>query len=141
MESYEVTATINATPEAVWAVLVDASGYSGWDSGVERVEGSIAPDNRIKVYSKAGPGRAFPVRVTGLDAPSSMTWTGGMPFGLFKAVRTFTLTPESDMVTRFDMREEFTGLFLQPIWRSMPDLLPWFKQFAKGLKDRAERPT
>lgn len=141
MESYEVTATINATPEAVWSVLADASGYTGWDSGVERVEGSIAPGKKIKVYSKVSPGRAFPVRVTELNAPSKMTWTGGMPFGLFKGVRTFTLTPESETTTRFDMREEFTGPFLRMIWRSMPDLLPSFKQFAKGLKDRAERPA
>jgi hypothetical protein len=67
-----------------------------------------------------------------------MTWTGGMPLGLFKGVRTFTLTPDGDGKTRFHAREEFTGVMLPLIWRSMPDLAPSFEQFAQGLKQRAE---
>ena len=139
MESYEVTKTINAKPETIWAILTNAAGYTGWDSGVERAEGSIALGSKIKVYSKMSPGRAFPVKVTELAPSSKMTWSGGMPLGLFTGVRTFTLTSESDAVTRFDMREEFTGPLLALIWKSMPDLTASFEQFAKGLKDEAER--
>ena len=139
MESYDVTKHIAATPETIWAILTDAAGYTSWDSGVERVEGSIALGNKIKVYSKINPGRAFPVKVSELAPSSKMTWTGGMPLGLFKGVRTFTLTPESETVTRFDMREEFTGPLLPMIWKSMPDLTASFEQFAKGLKDKSEQ--
>ena len=60
-----------------------------------------------------------------------------MPLGLFKGVRTFTLTPDG-RATRFDMREEYTGPLLPVIWRSMPDLGPSFEQFARGLKAKAE---
>ena len=141
MEFYDVTKDISAKPETVWAILTDASGYTGWDSGVERVEGRIGLGNKIKVYSKINPGRAFPVKVTELATNSKMTWTGGMPLGLFKGVRTFTLMPGSDGGTRFHMREEFTGPLLSMIWRSMPDLTASFEQFAKGLKDRSERAT
>ncbi len=137
MESYEVIKTIAAQPETIWAILTDAAGYTAWDSGVERVEGTISPGSKIKVFSKISPGRAFPVKVA-LDPPSLMTWTGGMPLGLFKGVRTFTLTPESEALTRFDMREEFTGPLLSMIWKSMPDLTPSFEQFADGLKEAAE---
>ena len=63
MRSYDATATIKASPEAIWGILTDAPGYQAWDSGIERVEGSIAPGNRLKVVSKANPGRAFPVKV------------------------------------------------------------------------------
>ena len=38
-----------------------------------------------------------------------MTWSGGMPLGLFKGVRTFTLEPADGGATRFSMREEYTG--------------------------------
>ncbi len=62
-----------------------------------------------------------------------------MPLGLFKGVRTFSLSPQEAGVTRFDMREEYTGPLLPLIWRSMPDLGPSFEQFASGLKARAER--
>jgi hypothetical protein len=114
-------------------------GYQAWDSGVERVEGAIAPGRKIKVVSRANPGRAFPVKVTEFSPGQRMTWSGGMPLGLFKGVRTFTLAPGTDGGIRFSVREEYTGPLLPLIWRSMPDLGPSFRQFADGLKERAER--
>ena len=140
MKSYEATATIDAGQDAVWAVLTDAPAYSDWDSGVERVEGTIAPGEKIKVVSEANPGRAFPVKVTEFEPGRAMTWSGGMPLGLFRGVRTFTLAPELGGATRFAVREEYSGPLLGPIWRSMPDLGPSFEQFARGLKARAEQP-
>ena len=139
MKSYEATATIGATPDTIWRILTDGPSYSSWDSGVIRVEGSIAPRQKIKVVSSANAKRAFPVKVTELTPGRRMVWSGGMPLGLFKGVRTFTLTPQAGGATRFDMREEYTGPLLPMIWRSMPDLGPSFEQFATGLKERAER--
>ena len=78
------------------------------------------------------------MKVTEFSPAERMVWSGGMPLGLFKGVRTFTLTPE-DGATRFPMREEYTGPMLPLIWRSMPDLQPSFEQFARGLKARAEQ--
>lgn len=138
MEFYDTSRSIGAPPEEIWEILTDAASYPDWDSGVERVEGTIAQGSKIKVFSKISPGRAFPVKVA-LEPPTRMTWVGGMPLGLFKGVRTFTLTPESDLSTRFHMREEFTGPLLSMIWRSMPDLTSSFEQFADGLKQAAEQ--
>jgi hypothetical protein len=138
MRAYDAESLIQATPEAVWAVLVDAAAYPAWDSGVERVEGTIATGERIKIVSEANPGRAFPVTVTELVPGQRMTWTGGMPLGLFRGVRTFRLAFEGDGATRFTMREEYAGPLLPLIWRTMPDLGPSFAQFARGLKARAE---
>jgi hypothetical protein len=139
MKSYDAAAEINASPDAIWAILTDAPGYQAWDSGVERVEGSIAPGEKIKVVSRANPGRAFLVKVTEFAPGRRMTWSGGMLLGLFKGVRTFTLAPGTDGTTRFTMREEYTGPLLPLSWRSMPDLGPSFRQFASSLKERAER--
>jgi hypothetical protein len=138
MRAYEATATINAPPERIWAILTDGTAYADWDSGVDRVEGRIAPGETITVYSKASPGRAFPVKVTDVVPNQQMTWSGGMPLGLFRGVRTFRLSPAGDRATRFHVREEYSGPLLPVIWRSMPDLGPSFTQFATGLKARAE---
>jgi hypothetical protein len=138
MKSYEASSLIDAPPEAIWAVLVDAPSYPAWDSGVQRVDGTIAAGEKIKVVSEANPGRAFPVTVSELVPGERMTWTGGMPLGLFRGVRTFRLEPQAGGATRFTMREEYTGPLLPLIWRSMPDLGPSFRQFADGLKARAE---
>lgn len=137
MKSYETSSTINASPDAIWAILSDGPGYAAWDSGVVGVEGRIAPGEKIKVTSEANPKRAFPVTVTEFEPGRSMIWSGGMPLGLFKGVRTFRLVPE-DGATRFTMREEYTGPLLPLIWKSMPDLQPSFDQFARGLKEKAE---
>jgi hypothetical protein len=138
MKFYEASATIGASPDAIWAILTDGPGYSQWDSGVERVEGHIAPGEQIKVVSKVNPGRAFPVKVTEFSPGQKMVWAGGMPLGLFKGVRTFTLSPDEGGATTFAMREEYAGPLASLIWRTMPDLRPSFEQFAAGLKRRAE---
>jgi hypothetical protein len=135
---YEASSTISAKPEAIWAILTDGVGYARWDSGVERVEGRIAPGEMIKVFVKVNPGRAFPIKVTEFVPAERMVWSGGMPLGLFKGVRTYTLSPEGNGTTKFNMREEYTGPMLPMIWRSIPDLGPSFTQFANGLKQRAE---
>ena len=138
MKAYEATSTIKADPAAIWAILTDASAYPRWDSGIERIEGRIAPGEKIKLFSEVSPGRAFPLRVVGFEPGRRMVWTGGMPLGLFRGVRTFTLTPAGDGVTDFRVREELTGPMLPLIWRSMPDLGPSFVRFAQGLKAHAE---
>jgi hypothetical protein len=119
-------------------IFTDAPAYPEWDSGVVRIEGAIAPGARIKVYSELNPGRGFPVHGTEFEPPARMTWTGGMPLGLFKGVRIFMLTPGSDSTTRFEMRESLSGPLLPLMRRSMPDFGPSFEQYARGLKALAE---
>ncbi len=141
VKSFEAQSSIHATPDAIWAILTDGAHYPDWDSGVIRVEGKVAAGETIKVVSSVNPDRTFPVKVTSFEPNRSMTWSGGMPLGLFTGERTFTLTPAADGVTRFDVREEYRGPLLGLMWRSMPDLKPSFAQFANGLKQRAEQPV
>jgi hypothetical protein len=138
MKFYEASSTIRATPDAIWEILTDAPAYAGWDNGVVRVEGRIASGETIKVVSEASPDRTFPVKVSGWQPGESMEWSGGMPLGLFRGVRTFSLRPGGDGSTEFKVREEYTGLLLGMMWRSMPDLGPSFAKFATGLKQHAE---
>ncbi len=136
MKSYESVVVIDAEPAAVWAVLLDGPRYPEWGSGITAVDGPIVDGGKITVHAAVSPGRAFPVRVA-IDRPGPMSWTGGMPLGLFRGHRTFTVTDEG-LVTRLTVREEYTGLLLPLIWRSMPDLGPSFTQFTAGVKARAE---
>jgi hypothetical protein len=138
MKYYEAFADMHAAPETIWKVLIDGSGYSAWDSGVERVEGRIDKGETIKVHAKISPGRTFPVKVTEFIPGNRMVWTGGMPLGLFKGVRIFTLSPLGEGTTRVTVREEYTGAMLGMMWKSMPDLAPSFETFVQGLKKKAE---
>ncbi|WP_375387448.1 SRPBCC family protein [uncultured Amnibacterium sp.] len=136
MKFIEAEIVVPAPPESVWKVLVDAGSWPIWDSGVEHVDGRIALGERITIRSSAAPGRGFPVTVTTFDSPRTLVLSGGMPLGLFRGVRTYTLAAEPGG-TRFRMREEYTGVMLPMIWRSMPDLQPSFDRFAAGIAARA----
>ena len=110
MKAFSVTKTIEATPETIWVILTDAPSYPQWDPGMDRIEGDIASGEKIKVFTKLSPGRAFPATVTNFVPGQKMVWTGGMPLGLFKGERTFTLSSQGDGATEFTMREEFSGV-------------------------------
>jgi hypothetical protein len=138
MKSYEARTTIGAPPEPIWTVLTDAAGYATWDSGIDRIDGRIADGETIAFRAEVSGTRTFKVKVAMAAAGREMTWTGGMPLGLFRGVRSFTVTPLDAGHTQFDMREEFTGPMLPLIWKSMPDLGPSFERFAAGLKARVE---
>jgi hypothetical protein len=137
MKSFATTIAIKAAPDRIWDLLTDAPQYPSWNTTVTKVEGKIAKGEKVTVHAKISPGRAFPVKVSTFEAGKRMVWTGGMPLGLFKGERTFTLTPRGDSV-EFGMREEFTGLLSGLITKSIPDLQPDFEEFARALKTRAE---
>jgi hypothetical protein len=137
MTSYEVRCTIDATPDRVWARLTDGAALVAGGLGLVRLEGTIARGATLTLWSEASPGRAFVVRVAEFTPPRRMVWEGGLPFGLFKGVRQFDLTP-SDGRTAFHMREAFGGLLAPLIGRSIPDLTPSFEKFAHGLRTLAE---
>lgn len=139
MKMYSATTTIKASPETIWAILTHAPGYPRWDPGVDRIEGQIAPGEKITAFTKLSPGRAFPVKVTEFVPGRKMTWTGGMPLGLFKGERTFTITPQGPDAVEFTVREEFSGPLLPLFGRSLPDLNRAFEQFVAGLKEYAEQ--
>lgn len=137
MKSFSVEIEIVAPAADIWSVLTDAARYTSWNSTVERVEGAIADGSRVTVFAKINPGRAFPLTVGHWLPPRRMMWSGGMPLGLFTGRRTFTLDA-GQTITRFAMREEYSGLLAPLITRSIPDLQPAFERFAADLKARVE---
>ena len=138
MLEFSAKTTIKASPETIWAILTDGPKYPDWDPTVDRIEGRIAAGEKISAYSKLSPGRAFPVTVSEFVPGKKMVWSSGMPLGLFKGARTFTLTPNGDGQVEFRLREVFSGLLLPLIGRTIPDMNEPFAQFAAGLKQHAE---
>ena|SRR5450432_2726928 len=138
MKSFSASATIKASPATIWKILTDAPNYPIWDPGVIRIEGTIEKGQNVTAYTKLNPKRAFPAKVTEFVPGQGMTWVGGMPLGLFKGVRTFTLKPKGDGNTDFTLREEYGGPLLPLFAGSIPDLTKTFEDFANGLKAHAE---
>lgn len=137
MKEYKASTLIRASPEKIWTILIDGASWPQWDPSCEKLEGRITPGEKLKAFTKLSPGRAFPVKVSEFVPHQKMTWTGGMPLGLFKGVRTFTLTPRGDQV-EFTLHEVFSGPMLALIGGSIPDMSDAFQKFVEGLKRRAE---
>ena len=138
MRQYSASITIDASPEAVWRILTDASGYPNWDPAMDHIEGKLALGERVKFFTKLSP-QAFPVKVTGFEPNRKLVLTGGLPLGLFKSERTHTLIPEKDGQTIFKTEEIFSGLLLPIFGKNLPDLSENFRAFAAGLKKQAEK--
>ena len=138
MKRFHTSVEIQAAPEMIWSILTDAPGWTSWNTTIDKLEGRIALGEKVKLFVKLNPGRAFPVTVSTFDAPRTMVWTGGMPLGLFKGERTYALTPKSNGA-EFSMTEVFSGPMSPLIEKSIPDMQPAFDEFAACLKRRAEQ--
>jgi len=134
---YHVARRINASPERVWAILTDATGYRAWNKAVISIDGTIAVGSTISLVSVANPKRAFRLHVTEMSAPTRMVWRDGMPLGLFTGERTYKVEPREG-VTHFEMTEVYTGLLAGLFTKAIPDLQPSFDLFADSLKAAAE---
>jgi hypothetical protein len=137
MKEFSVRINIKASPERIWEILTDASRWLEWNTTINRIEGKIAPGEKVTLYSKVSPGRAFPLRVSEFSAPKHMVWSDGSPL-FFKGERSYDLNAKSDGSVDFEMREVFSGLMAGLITRTIPDLQPSFLEFAAVLKNRAE---
>lgn len=135
---YAVARTIDAPADRIWALLTNAPAYPDWNPAVLGIEGTIALGEKLALRSIANPKRTFKLRVTQMEAPQRMVWSGGMPLGLFQGVRTYSLTPAGGG-TEFSMVEEYSGLMAPMITKSIPDLTDSFEKFADGLQEAAER--
>ena len=137
---FVTTAVISAAPAAVWSVLTDAAGYASWNPEIVAIEGQFAADSRIKAHVKLGKGavRRVSLRVTDLDPPISMEWTGGLPLGLFVGRRQLTVAPHAKGA-EFRMVVTMTGPLASLMVKSTGDRQPELDQFSAALKARAEQ--
>jgi hypothetical protein len=133
---------IAAPPERVWALLVDLPSWRAWNPTVASVEGEASLGGTVRLLTTANAKRTFVLRVTELVPPRRMVWSSGMPLGLFRGTRTYSLEPLADGGgTDFAMTEVYSGALAGLIGRSIPDLGPSFESFAQALKEAAERPS
>jgi len=137
MKKYNASITIQASPDKVWKVLVDADGYPAWDLTMDHIEGTLTLGSSVKFFTRLS-AQAFPVRVTGFQVNQKLVLTGGLPLGLFKSERTHILTPAANGATHFHTEEIFSGLLLPIFGRNIPDLTENFRGFVAALKKRVE---
>lgn len=134
--NYRVTIAINAKPSTIWSYLVDAEGYKDWNTTIDTLRGNIVEGEKIDLYPTINPGKKFTIKIDELVPNQYMIWKSGNI--MFKGIRTFTLTDRGNGVTDFTMSENYSGLILPMIKKSLPDFRPAFEGFAADLKKVSE---
>lgn len=138
MKEFSASIEIHAKAEKIWAILTDVSKYTEWDKGMMELQGRIVKGGRLAIRATISPNQVFKPTVTEFEANRRMVWSSGMPFGLFKGARTFTLEPVNNGRVKFTLHEQFSGPMMLMIGNTIPDLTATFETFAQALKQRAE---
>ena len=69
---------INGTPEQVWGVLTNFSGFPNWNPFVRRASGQVKQGGKIEVYLQLpdGPGMTIKPTLTRVVPNRELRWLG-----------------------------------------------------------------
>jgi hypothetical protein len=136
----ETEIVIHATPERVWAVLMDFAAYPLWNPFILAIEGTATPGETLAVTIKP-PGasaQTFKPKVLRAAAPDAFVWRGSLPIpGLFTGEHSFQLTRQGDD-TRLRHSEAFSGILVPLLKKMLLRTEEGFNQMNAALKARAE---
>jgi hypothetical protein len=133
---------IDASPDAVWAVLTDFASYPEWNPVLE-IDGEPTESERLEVTAGYENTRPMTFRPTVLVAnePTEFRWQGRLFVpGLYDGEHRFVLTALDDGErTRLIHAETFRGALVGFINRRIgDDVETGFKQMNEALKQRVE---
>ena len=133
---------IDAGPAEVWAVLTDLTAYDEWNPFIVHADGTARIGDRLTLRMRPAGGRTGTFRPTVLEssAGSRLRWLGrlGIP-GVLDAEHTFTIDARPDGGTRLRQDEEFRGVLVPFLARSLDrGTLPAFHAMNQALKQRVE---
>jgi hypothetical protein len=133
---------IHATPERVWQVLTDFAAYPQWNPFMPQASGSARQGERLTVRLQPAGGRGTTFRPTVLEATPAvrLRWLGHLLVtGLFDGEHSFTIQPLGQGQVRLVQQEDYRGLLVPLLARSLDRrTLPAFQQMNQALKRRAE---
>jgi hypothetical protein len=132
---------IDASPEAVWAVLADTNAYPEWNPFVRRLEGDLTTGAKLEARIEAPGGRAMTFRPTVLAAEPGreLRWLGRVLLpGVFDGEHSFRLEPLAGGRTRFVQSERFSGVLVRPLRGTLAKTERGFELMNEALKARVE---
>ena len=127
-----VSATIDADPAIVWALLTSASDYPRWNSTVTSVKGEIREGGAIELKSILDEKRTFKLKVKEFVPQKRLVWGDAM------GSRVYMLERDKGGNTLFSMSEKIGGPIFPLFAGSIPSFDESFERFTADLKKEAE---
>lgn len=130
-KTYRVERTISATPEAVWAVLMDTAAYGEWNPVFVKVEGSYAAGGTVLNTFKDPSGKLFDVtnKVEALEPNRLLRQKGGFT-GMLTFDHQWILEPVEDgtKVTQYEIDRGLYVWFWDDSW-----IIPKYSEVLQAL--------
>lgn len=140
MKEIRVETEINSTPDRVWSLLVDSSGFVPDEIRGAVKEGRIGAKLRVFMKTEGGRGGSFTVKLLKAEPVNELRWKGRLWIsGLFDGEHVFEITRlQGRPGVVFVQRERFSGLLLPFLAKTLRDTKDEFDRMAGLLKLRAE---
>jgi hypothetical protein len=132
---------IDASADAVWAVLADTGAYAEWNPFVRRLTGDLREGTRLEARIAPPGGRTMTFKPTVLAARAGreLRWLGRFLVpGLLDGEHSFRIEPLADGRTRFVQAERFSGVLVGLVRNTLAQTELGFEQMNEALKLRVE---
>jgi hypothetical protein len=134
---------IEASAERVWQVLTNFAAFPQWNPFIRMVSGEIRTGQRLEVHMQPSGARAmtFGPKVLKVEPNQELRWRGQLWIGgLFDGEHIFTIESIAPGRVRFVQREEFSGVLVPLLARSLDrDTKRGFEEMNQALKSQAEK--
>ncbi|MGC4807717.1 SRPBCC family protein [Micromonospora sp. DT233] len=143
VRTIDTSIMILSPAERVWEILTDLPRYAEWNPFVRQAVGRAAVGEVLTLFIQppGDKGMTHHPTVTVAEPARHLQWLGRVAVpGLFSARHEFLLEP-ADGGTLVRHREEFTGLLVPLLTRTLNRTESGFEQLNRALKQRAEAGT
>lgn len=133
---------LQASPEAVWAVLTDTGAYGEWNPFIIRLTGELRVGAKLAARVLPPGDRrpaTFKQTVLAVDPPRELRWLARVLIpGLFDGDHRFRIEPIADGCTRFTQSERISGVVVPVVGGRIDKTLLGMAQMNEALKSRVE---
>jgi hypothetical protein len=124
MKELKTEILISATPQKVWAILIDFQNYPVWNPFIRSVKGNIVVGRKITIRLEPpeANGMTFKPKILAFEKYKELRWIGHLLFpGLFDGEHKFELIDNENGTTTFKQSEKFRGI-LVPLFKKLLDV-------------------
>jgi hypothetical protein len=141
MREISTAIDIQASPDQVWAVLIDFTGYPAWNPFIREGSGEAVVGSRLtlRMYPEKGSPITFKPKVLAAEPGKLLRWVGHLIVpGLFDGTHEFTLTATPEGGTHLTQSESFKGLLVPFLGKMIEGTRRNFDNLNEALKMRVE---